>query len=74
MTNKARFLILATLIAASGVVSTAGFSEGTPEQRLACEKDALRLCRDFVPDIPKITACMTKNRAKLSPRCKAHFK
>jgi hypothetical protein len=74
MTDKSCFLILAMLIAASCAFSTAVRSEGTPEQRLACEKDALRLCREFVPDIPKITACMTKNRAKLSPPCKAHFK
>ncbi len=54
-------------------VSTA-HAAGTPEQRRACRKDAMRLCREFVPDVRRITACMEANRARLSPLCRRQFR
>jgi hypothetical protein len=48
-------------------------NRGTPEQQAACQPDALRLCGDFVPDVDRITACMIKNRMRLSPPCRAVF-
>jgi hypothetical protein len=48
-------------------------AQGTPEQRQACQPDALRLCSEFVPDVDRITACMIKNRIRLSPPCRAVF-
>jgi hypothetical protein len=47
-------------------------AQGTPEQRAACEGDAMRLCGQF-RDIQQITACMQQNRRYLSPRCRAEF-
>ena len=52
---------------------TAAAAQGTPEQRAACEGDAMRLCSQFVPDVQRITACMQQNRRYLSPRCRAVF-
>jgi hypothetical protein len=43
----------------------------TPEQRAACEPDAMRLCQEFVPDIQRITACMYQKRRYVSARCRA---
>ena len=48
-------------------------AQGTPEQRAACENDAMRLCGQFVPDVQRITACMRAKRRQLSPRCRAVF-
>jgi hypothetical protein len=48
-------------------------SHGTPEQQQACQPDAMRLCSEFVPDVDRITACMIKNRMRLSPPCRAVF-
>jgi hypothetical protein len=48
-------------------------AQGTPEQRAACESDAMRLCQQFVPDVQRITSCMTENRRYLSARCRAVF-
>ena len=48
-------------------------AQGTPEQRAACEDDAMRLCGQFVPDVQRITACMHARRSQLSPRCRAVF-
>ena len=52
---------------------TAAAAQGTPEQRAACEGDALRLCADVVPDVQRITACLHQKRRYLSPRCRAEF-
>jgi hypothetical protein len=48
-------------------------NRGTPEQQQACQPDAMRLCSEFVPDVDRITACMIKNRIRLSPPCRAVF-
>jgi len=58
--------------AASLAAAPAG-AQGTPEQRQACQPDAMRLCGEFVPDVERITACMVKNRLRLSPPCKVYF-
>jgi hypothetical protein len=57
----------ATLLA----TSSAGFAQGTAEQRSACMGDAFKFCSAEIPNIPKITTCMKANFSKLSPACKA---
>lgn len=42
-----------------------------PEQRAACEPDAMRLCQQYVPDVSRTRACMIQYRRYLSPRCRA---
>ena len=39
------------------------------QQREACTPDVMRLCNDFVPDIPQIVACLKRERQNLSPAC-----
>jgi hypothetical protein len=38
--------------------------------RQACTPDAMRLCSDVIPDVPKVTACMKRNSAQLSQACR----
>jgi hypothetical protein len=45
-------------------------AQGTPEQRQACTPDAIRLCSDFIPDVPKITKCMKAKYKELSEPCR----
>ena len=52
---------------------TPAAAQGTQEQRAACEGDAMRLCSAHVPDVQKITACMSRNRRNLSSGCRAVF-
>jgi hypothetical protein len=69
------------MAAACGLAWAVGFmpapaaaqAQGTPEQQQACQPDAMRLCSEFVPDVDRITACMIKNRMRLSPPCRAVF-
>jgi hypothetical protein len=75
--NPVASVLLAGITAAFGLAFAAGFTpaaaQGTPEQRQACQPDAMRLCSEFVPDVDRITACMVKNRIRLSPSCRAVF-
>jgi len=36
-----------------------------------CTGDAMRLCGHEVPNVQRITACMARNRAHVSPGCRA---
>ncbi len=42
-------------------------------QRLACTGDALRLCRDFVPNHKLVAQCMEVKHDQLSRRCMLVF-
>jgi hypothetical protein len=61
------------LIWAAGFTSAPAVAQGTPQQQQACTPDVMRLCHEFVPDVAKITACMSRNRASISAVCKAAF-
>lgn len=56
------------------LTASSAHAAGTPEQRHACRQDAMRLCRQFVPDVKRITACMERNVRKLSPLCRKQFR
>jgi hypothetical protein len=55
-------------------ISTASLAAGTLEQRRACRADAMKFCRDQIPNVKRITACMERNIKKLSPLCRTQFK
>jgi hypothetical protein len=53
--------------------SPAAAQQWTPEQRAACEPDAMRLCQAYIPDVDRVRGCMAHYRRYLSPRCRALF-
>jgi hypothetical protein len=61
---------LAVAASFSSLSSTSSFAY-TAEAQQMCTGDAFRLCSSEIPNIPKITACMIKHRADLSPGCRA---
>ena len=65
-------LLLAIALSLS-VFSTAGRAY-TPEQQQACTPDAFRLCGSEIPDVDRVTVCMIRNRAQLSPACQVFFR
>ena len=75
MTKMTTYLVVIVTV---GIVTVAvaekSQAQGTAEQRLASEQDAFKFCGSEIPNIPRITACMTKNVKKLSPACRAQFK
>lgn len=44
-------------------------SQGDQKAREACTPDVMRLCNDYIPDVPQIVACLKRERANLSPAC-----
>jgi hypothetical protein len=72
----ARPLPLAQLCVSLASLSTTAspalsFSQGTPEQRLACTPDLLRLCSAFIPNAYEITTCLRERGSELSDACRA---
>jgi hypothetical protein len=65
-------LMLATVLSVS-MFSTVSHAY-TPEQQQACTGDALQFCGPEVPDVDRVTACMIRNKSRLSPGCRAHFR
>lgn len=66
-----KVIAFAFLLSLAGFTGTA--SAGTAEEQAACQDDAFKFCNDAVPDEDKVKACLTKNRRKLSPACRAMF-
>jgi hypothetical protein len=60
---------LAVAASLSLITPSTGFAY-TLEAQQMCTSDAFRLCAAEIPNIPKITACMVKHRAELSPGCR----
>ena len=69
--SAARKVSLALVFAASisAISPTASFAFSSEAQSM-CSGDAFRLCSSEIPNIPKITACMIKQRASLSSGCR----
>src|SRR6478735_2222120 len=63
-------LALALVASFSALSSRASFAFSAEAQQM-CTGDAFRLCSSEIPDIPKITACMIKQRVSLSSGCRA---
>ena len=70
--SRTRELALTFAIAISGIALAAspGLAFSSEAQQL-CTGDAMRLCSSEIPDIPRITACMHRKRAQVSPGCRA---
>jgi hypothetical protein len=46
----------------------------TAEQQSACMGDAFSLCGSEIPDVQRVTACMVRKQAQLSPGCRVYFR
>jgi hypothetical protein len=66
-------IVLIAVVLGIGLASAPARSQGTPEQRHACEADARRLCSEFIPNVPAIIACMNHNSRILSAPCRVYF-
>ena len=55
-----------------GMLTTASYAYTQQEQQM-CTGDAMRLCSAYIPDVDRITACMTSKYDQLSEGCKSVF-
>ena len=65
-----KLLVATTLML--GMLTTASYAY-TPQQEQLCTGDAMRLCGEYIPDVDRITACMSRQYDQLSQGCKAVF-
>lgn len=72
--TKFIFACAVLIVAAAPLFISPAVASGTPEQRRACRKDAMKFCREFVPNVQRITACMEARKTQLSPACRQQFK
>ena len=63
-------LVLGFAVSFSALSSSSSFAF-TAEAQQMCTGDAFRLCSSEIPNIPRITACMIKQRSNLSSGCRA---
>lgn len=61
-------------IALSAFLLASAAQAYTPEQQQACTGDAFRLCGSEIPNIDRITVCMIRHKARLSPGCRVYFR
>ncbi|MCG2629127.1 hypothetical protein L6654_21035 [Bradyrhizobium sp. WYCCWR 13023] len=69
-----RYRTIATLFTFAATAIALQTSPGlafSPEAQQMCSDDAMRLCSSEIPDIPRITACMVRNKSHVSPGCRA---
>jgi hypothetical protein len=57
------------MLALAVLAGTARAESVRDRQERACQADAMKFCKDFVPDEDKIAACMGKHRSELSVNC-----
>jgi hypothetical protein len=67
--------LLSTIVASdTGFARSRQPADGTLQQRKDCADDARMVCGRFIPDVARITQCMTANKRQLSPQCRRHFR
>jgi hypothetical protein len=45
-------------------------TDGTPEDRAACEGDVRAYCQAAIPDTMRVLGCLQQNRQRISPACR----
>jgi hypothetical protein len=65
-----RIGLTVALAVCTAALSTSSSFAFSPEAQQMCTGDAFRLCSSEIPDVPKITACMRRQRASLSAGCR----
>ena len=58
------------IILFANYAGSVGAQNVDPGTRQACSADAMRLCGAFIPDVEKITNCMTERFREVSPECR----
>jgi hypothetical protein len=70
---KAASLKILLLAGAMLLLPAVANAQGTAEERSACIGDAFQFCAADIPNVSRIEACLSKNKAKLQPACRAEF-
>ena len=73
-------MLAAGLVLAFGALATPAGAQRADEMRTGqggggnpCVGDAQKICNEFIPDRGKVASCLFKNKAKLTPACRAEL-
>ena len=66
-----RKTVICVLVISATVGNTPLAQSQTAAQKRACTPDVFRLCKRFIPWRGRITRCLIKQEASLSPSCQA---
>ena len=69
------FALTAVMLFAAAPAALAQDAEhrGTAEQQAACMPDVFKLCFSDIPDVPRIVACLKREKPRLSEGCRMVF-
>ena len=71
MTRHQTIATLFAFVAAALALQPTPSLAFSSEAQQMCSGDAMRLCSREIPDIPRVTACMVRNKSQVSPGCRA---
>ena len=66
-------LFIAVFVVAGATIASAQDEQTikvSASAKAACMPDAMRLCRDAVPNVQNVLLCFGQNRDKISDRCR----
>jgi hypothetical protein len=69
--RTSRIALLFAIASAATVLAARPSLAFSSEAQQMCTGDAMRLCGHEIPNVQRITACMHKLRAQVSPGCRA---
>jgi hypothetical protein len=67
--RHALFAAICLIGASSGASAQEQAIKVSASAKAACMPDAIRLCRDAVPNVQNVLMCFGQNRDKISNRC-----
>ena len=68
--RHALFVAVCLLVGATTASAEEQTIKVSASARAACMPDAMRLCRDAVPNVQNVLLCFGQNRDKISNRCR----
>ena len=68
--RQALFAAICVLAGATDASAEDGNIRVSASAKAACMPDAIRLCRDAVPNVQNVLICFGQNREKISNRCR----
>jgi hypothetical protein len=68
--RHALLVAVCIVIGASGASAQEQAITVSASAKAACMPDAMRLCRDAVPNVQNVLICFGQNRDKISNRCR----
>jgi hypothetical protein len=68
--RHAQLVTICLVMSASGAFAEDQAITVSASAKAACMPDAIRLCRDAVPNVQNVLICFGLNRDKISDRCR----